>query len=430
MSKTLLFASLFASSVAMACPSGTELLVEKGQKYCLLKGKYLKSQLNLTSDHVYRLDDEGVFFGGDNKDNSVLRIQAGTKIVGEPKSFLAILRGSKIIAEGTKTNPIVFTTINTEARKRGEWGGIVLNGNAPINACKPDTALCEAISEGIKVEAVKFGGNDPMDSSGVLKYVRVEFAGYPMSQDNELNGITFNAVGEGTEVDYVQVNMNADDGVEFFGGTVNVKHLVLSNNEDDSMDWDMGFRGKIQYLLVKQADDSADNGIEADNFKSPMNAEPRSNPTISNATFLGGKNSAYGMLLRKGTAASIYNTIITGFKKACIDVDDAETFNHGATVSGQTVKASGLKMETSILFCNKTAENEDGDLWSTDKWLLAQDNKAIDPLLAGFYPQEGSPALGTGLTPEDLFFEPVDYIGAFASSEDNWEAGWTSMDLE
>lgn len=419
MLKTLSLATLVLSSAAMACPVGTTLLVENNQKYCLLKGKYLNSTLNLTSEHVYRIDDEGVFFGGDNKQNSVLRIQAGTKLVGEPKSFLAINRGSKIFAEGTKTKPIVFTSVNSANRKRGEWGGLVISGNAPINACKAGTQLCEAISEGIKVEQVKFGGNNPEDSSGVLRYVRLEFTGYPVSQDNELNGITFNAVGSGTEVDYVQVNMSADDGIEVFGGTVNLKHIVLTNIDDDSLDWDFGWQGKVQYMLVKQADDSADNGIEADNFKSPMNAEPRSNPTFSNATFLGGKNSSYGLLLRKGTAGAFYNTILTGFKKACIDIDDAETFKH-----------NGIKLESSIVYCTKTAEIEEGDLWMTTSWIMDQGNKTVDPLLAGFYPAENSPAIGNGTTPDDLFFEPVDYIGAFASAEDNWEAQWTSMDQE
>jgi len=205
-----------------------------------------------------------------------------------------------------------------------------------------------------------------------------------MSQDNELNGITFNAVGEGTEVDYIQVNMNADDGVEFFGGTVNVKHLVVTNNDDDSVDWDMGFRGKIQYLLSKQSDDAGDNGVEADNFKSPMNAQPRSNPTISNATFLGGKNSGYGLLLRKGTAASFHNTIVTGYKKACVDIDDVETFSNGASVNGGILSVNGLMMTTSLIFCAKNAESEAEDLWSTEAWLTSQGNKLLDPQLNGF----------------------------------------------
>jgi hypothetical protein len=416
MFKTILcLAAILFTSVALSCPSGTELLVENNQNYCLLKGRYLESELNLTSDFIYRLDDEGVFIGGDNKANSIIRIQEGTKIVGEPKSFLAIMRGSKIFAEGSQLKPIVFTTINTSNRKRGEWGGIVISGNAPINACKAGTSLCEAVSEGIKVEQIKFGGNDPMDNSGILRYVRVEFPGYPIAQDNELNGITFNAVGAGTEVDFVQVMMSADDGIEVFGGTVNLKHIVLSGIDDDSLDWDFGWQGKVQYLLAVQADDSADNGIEADNFKSPMNAEPRSNPTFSNATFIGGKNSAYGLLLRRGTAGVFLNTIITGFKKACVDIDDAETFNH-----------NGIKIENSLIFCTTSAEVEDGDLWVTSSWLEENHNYLLDPQLSGYYPLATSPAIGTGVTPDDLFFEPVDYIGAFSSDSDNWESGWTS----
>ena len=416
MSKLFGLFGLLFSAAAIACPSGTQLLVENNEKYCLLKGKYLNSNLVLTSNFTYRLDDEGVFIGGDNKQNSTLRIQAGTKIVGEPASFLAILRGSKIIAEGTKTRPIVFTSLKTVNRKRGDWGGLVINGNAPINACKSGTPLCEATSEGIKVEPVKFGGNNANDNSGILRYVRVEFAGYPVSQDNELNGITFNGVGAGTEVDYIQVNMNADDGVEFFGGTVNVKHLVLTNNEDDSLDWDMGYTGKIQYLLAKQSDDPSDNGVEADNFKSPMNAQPRSNPTIANATFMGGKNSAYGLMLRRGTAASFFNTIVTGFSKACIDIDDAETFSYG-----------GIKIEASILFCSKNTESEEGDLWSTELYLLSQGTIFTNPQLEGHYPSSLSPVHGKGVTPDDLFFDPTDYIGAFSGADDNWEAGWTSI---
>jgi hypothetical protein len=419
MLKMLSLASIFLSAAVMACPTGTQLLVENNQKFCLLKGKYLNSNLTLTSDFVYRLDDEGVFIGGDNKANSIVRIQAGTKIVGEPKSFMVVSRGSKIFAEGSKNKPIVFTSVNSENRKRGEWGGLVLNGNAPINACKPGTVLCEAVSEGIKVEQVFFGGNNKEDNSGILRYVRFEFTGYPISQDNELNGLTLNAVGSDTEIDYVQVNMSADDGIEVFGGTVNLKHIILSNIDDDSLDWDFGWQGNVQYLLANQADDSADNGIEADNFKSPMNAEPRSNPTISNATFIGGKNSAYGLLLRRGTAGAFYNTIITGFKKACIDIDDAETF-----------KNNGIKLESSIISCTKTAEIEEGDLFVTTNWIKDQGNLVEDPKLTGFFPAEGSPALGNGVTPEDLFFEPVDFIGAFASAEDNWEAGWTSFAQE
>lgn len=235
LASALVFAS-FAEFAHAACPSGTQSLgVVDGKERCSLRGKYLSADVTLTSENEYVLDG-GVFFGGNNKENSTLRIQAGTVIRGLPGAFLNIHRGSKIFAEGTASQPIVFTSIKTANRNRGEWGGLVLNGNAPINACKPGVAVCEAVSEGIKVEPVYFGGNDPEDNSGVLRYVRVEFAGYPISQDNELNGITFNAVGRGTTIEYIQVHMNSDDGIEFFGGTAQAKHVVLTANEDDSLD--------------------------------------------------------------------------------------------------------------------------------------------------------------------------------------------------
>lgn len=428
MNKLILLASLMlAKSVFAACPVGTEARgVLENKTLCALKGKYLSTDIVLTSDNAYVLED-GVFFGGDNKDNATLRIQAGTKIHGAPAAFLAILRGSKLYAEGTKENPIVFTSLKLTGQKRGDWGGLVLNGNAPINACNGTVPVCEAVSEGIKVEPVKFGGNNPEDSSGVLKYVRIEYGGYPISQDNELNGISFNGVGQNTEVDYVQVHMNADDGVEFFGGSVNVKHLVLTANEDDSLDWDMGWTGKVQYLIVDQGQDVVDNGIEADNLKSPMNASPRSMPEISNMTFIGSPKSAYGLLLRRGTGAIISNAIVTGFSKACIDIDDAETFKNGGVSSGASVQAVGIKMNHTILNCAKSFEEENGDLWSINTWFQGQEgNLEADPQLNVWVPKSLSPAIGKGVTPEDLYFEPVDFIGAIGSDKDNWTLNWTT----
>ncbi|HPI39892.1 MAG TPA: hypothetical protein PLJ21_03760, partial [Pseudobdellovibrionaceae bacterium] len=315
-------------------------------------------------------------------------------------------------------------------RKRGEWGGLVINGNAPINACAKGVAVCEAISEGIKSKEVKFGGNDSEDNSGVLKYVVVEFAGYPISQDNELNGISFNGVGSGTEVEYIQVHMNADDGVEFFGGTVNVKHVVLTANEDDSMDWDMGWVGKAQFVLIDQGQDAVDNGFEADNLKSPMNAEPRSNPIMSNVTMIGSSKSAYGMLLRRGTGAQLSNFIITGFSKACIDIDDSETFKNAASVNEQGVlTATGLAMSYSLMNCPKSFEAEANDPWSTESWYKSQvGNKLGNPELSGWLLSATSPAWNMGMTPDDFFFEPVDYIGAIGKTD--WTQGWVSKSLQ
>jgi hypothetical protein len=411
------------------CPKGT---VTKGhgseKEICAFtQKKYLGQEIILTSTNDY-LVESGLFIGGDNKDSSNLRIEAGTRILAQPGSFIAIMRGSKIYAEGNEKNPIIFTSAKLSNRKRGEWGGLVINGNAPINACKAGANVCEAISEGIKEETVMFGGNKADDNSGVLRYLRVEFGGYPIAPDNELNGITFNGVGNGTEVDYIQVNRNADDGVEFFGGTVNVKHLVLSSNDDDGLDWDMGWTGMGQHILITQADDVADNGFEADNLKSPMSAMPRSNPTLSNVTIIGGQKSGFGMLLRRGTGAQLSNIIITGFEKGCVDIDDAETFSHAGSAQDSKVLATGLKLSSAILGCVKAFEEEAGDPWSLSNWFHAQDNNQVgDPLLNGYIPTEKSLALGNGVTPENLFFDPVDHIGAVSSVDADWTLGWTSF---
>lgn len=414
MTKKLLISFLFAAgSLMAACPSGTESLgSQSGKERCALKGKYLSSQITLTAKNEYVLVD-GVFFGGDNQQSSKLYIEAGTKILGLPGSFLVIMRGSQIFAQGTAAKPIVFTSAQVEP-KRGDWGGLVLNGNAPINACAQGVSVCEAISEGIKVETVKFGGNNPADNSGVLKYTRFEYGGYPVSPDNELNGVTFNGVGNKTLVDYLQVHRNSDDGVEFFGGTVDAKHLVLSENEDDSLDWDMGWVGRVQHLLIIQASDSADNGIEADNLKSPMNALPRSNPSISNMTIIGSPKSAYGMLLRRGTSALIMNSIIIGSGKACIDIDDIETY-----------KNNGIKITNTLFQCQKNFEKEAEDLWSTEELFLAQEgNVTANAEFNKHLPTTTSP-IYTGVTPDDLFFDTVEHIGAIESVKQDWSKGWT-----
>jgi len=420
---------LAGASAYAACPQGTTAKgVIEGKTLCSLNQKdYLGQTLVLTSENHYLLES-GTFVGGDNSNSSTLRIEAGTKVLGNPGAFLSISRGSKIFAEGTRAKPIVFTSSKLTARKRGEWGGLVINGNAPINACAGSAAVCEAISEGIKERQVKFGGNNSTDDSGSLKYLRVEFAGYPISQDNELNGITFNAVGSQTSVSNIQVHMNADDGVEFFGGTVNVKNLVLTGNEDDSIDWDMGYTGKIQFAVIEQANDSADSGIEADNLKSPMNASPRANPTLSNMTFIGGSKSGYGLLLRRGTGINITNTIVSGFTKGCIDIDDTETFSNGGVVVGDKIQATGLQMSHTLLDCVKPFEIEANESWMIKNWFESQEgNRVAKANLQDWIPAAGSPALGNGVTPDDLFFDPVDYIGALSPFGDNWTAGWTTI---
>ena len=403
-----------------ACPAGTSNSPAKvdNKETCILSGTY-SSDLTLKASQSWVLSG-GVFIGGDNTDSATLTIQPGTKIVGQSGSdFLVINRGSKIDAAGTKSKPIVFTSSKAAGqRNRGDWGGLIINGNAPINGCNASTSLCEAEGEG---NTGLYGGNSVSDNSGVLKYVRVEFAGNEITPDNELNGIAFQGVGAGTLVDYVQVHMNADDGVEFFGGTVNAKHVVLTGNRDDSLDWVNGWVGKMQFVAVQQYDDQANNGIEGDNLKASQDASPRSNPILANMTFVGTTSEAAkggsGMLLRRGTGAEITNSVFTGFKTSCIDLDDAATF------------ASGNVMITNTFVdCSENFTVESSDGFNIESWFTSEStNKVVaDVGLNNFVPTSGSPLLGAGATPFDLFFDDVDYIGAVGSAAKDWTVGWTT----
>ncbi len=433
-SSLLLFLAFGLNAQAECDPSFSTSVGEvHGKEGCQFnKNLYVNSEITLTKDKVWLLKG-GVFIGGDNKDSSTITIEPGTKIVGERgDDFLSISRGSKIFAKGTKNEPIIFTSAKETNRKRGEWGGLILNGNAPINGCliedgKADQGSCTDTGEG---QTGNYGGNNPEDSSGVLEYVRVEFAGFEISTDNELNGISFYGVGSGTTVNHIQVHMNADDGVEFYGGTVNVKNVLLTGIRDDSLDWTYGWVGKAQFVIIHQYDDEGNNGIEADNRESKMNSIPRSNPILSNLTMIGtsaeGPKGGEGILLRHGTAAEIYNTVVTGFKKSCFDMDSKETFE---------VAGNNTVMENVYLSCDKNIKinDEDGfsDLFNLDTWFLEEQfgNKMVADLkMNKWVPQAGSPLLENGEAPIDteLFFDEVDFIGAVRDADSDWTQGWTT----
>ena len=239
---------------------------------CSVEGEFT-SDLTFTNDKTWRL--VGGVFIGDDVEETVLTIEPGTKIVAksqkvEQRHSLCIRRGSKIMADGTREEPIVFTSqASVGERSPQDWGGIIINGRAPINVG------AEAEGEG---GTGKYGGTDPEDSSGTLRYVRVEFAGFPVTPENELNSIAFQGVGSGTTVEYIQTHMGSDDGFEFFGGTVNAKYLVATGIDDDSFDWTDGWTGNAQFLIAQQYAGRGDQGIEADNNGDANDAAPMSNP--------------------------------------------------------------------------------------------------------------------------------------------------------
>ncbi len=220
--------------------------VDPGDEVVVLTGTVVDN-LTLTADTEYLI--RGGVFIGDGTNTTVLTIEPGTVLYGESATngMLVINRGSRIMAEGTALAPIVMTSDKAAgSRGRSDWGGLIINGRAPLNSGD------EAFGEG---GTGAYGGNVPTDNSGVLKYVRVEYAGREISPDNELNGIAFQGVGSGTLVDYVQVHMGKDDGMEFFGGTVNVKHVLVTGCADDQVDWTDGWQGKGQFIAIQQDGD-------------------------------------------------------------------------------------------------------------------------------------------------------------------------------
>lgn len=359
---------------------------------------------------------------GDDVNETLLTILPGTIIYGEgaTSGFLAIARSSKIFAEGTAAEPIIFTSDSATGPGRGQWGGLILNGRAPINAG------LEAEGEG---GTGKYGGTNAADNSGILRYVRIEYGGTEISTDNEVNGLTLGGVGNATEIDYVQIHANLDDGIEFFGGNVNVKHLVVSCPGDDAIDWDTGYTGLIQFAVVTQGCDLlGNNGIEADNGEADHDATPRSSPTLSNLTFVGnltGADSPNGILLRRGTDATIANAIVTDFASACLAIRDDATY------------AADPQIDHTIFDCANDFETGDTDS-EEDVFNAGTGNSMADPQLTNtslagndpnFAPASGSPAASGGDVPAGSFFEAATYLGAFDPAGADWTDGWTNFDL-
>ena len=368
---------------------------------------------------------EGPVFVGDGTEETVLKIEPGTTLLAGPgdPTFLTIRQNSDIMAEGTVSEPIVMTPVGDDTA-RGQWGGLIINGNAPLNT--GETAEGEGGTG-------TYGGDDPEDNSGVLKYVRVEYAGDQISPENELNGIAFQGVGSETTISHIQVHRNSDDGVEFFGGTAEAKYLYLTEEGDDSLDWTDGWQGKVQHVVIHQGADDADRGIEADNLEQSPNATPRSQPTISNMTVIGSEASSEGVLFRRGTGVKLYNVLIGGAGNGCIDLDSEATYNNG--YSGGSYTGNLTIQNSKIGGCGSNfTEDAEGFTppFTVGEWYGNWDsNMTGTPNLesvsnADYRPSSGSDAAMTqGIQPEgDNFFDSTSYIGGVDPS-DNWLDGWT-----
>ncbi|HSN72377.1 MAG TPA: hypothetical protein VLT59_12765, partial [Steroidobacteraceae bacterium] len=360
-----------------ACPAGT---IDVGNTtlpggfsgtmdICQLERRYT-TDVTLTNDNVYILQSgfPGTYIGnGEANDldpsndlNVTLTIEPGTLVLGSEQEALIVTRGSQIQAVGTAANPIVFSSRKQFDDWRqtgdpdsgfGEWAGLALMGYGQENRC-PQVAFteCDIRAEG---DIGYYGGNDDADSSGRIEYALVLHAGNDIDGNgNELNLFTLFGVGSGTQLSHIQVHRGLDDGIEFFGGTASIKYAVITDADDDSLDWGQGWRGNAQFVAIRQSPQSADKLIEADNDADNNTAIPISAPTIANLTAVGFLNPAQsgsaGVQLRRGTFAKIYNSIVTVSRNYCLRVETAA--GGAALTSGDSVIAN------SILFCPDSTE--------------------------------------------------------------------------
>lgn len=409
-----------------------------------------------TADKIWRLNGFVRVQSG-----VVLTIEPGTVIIGNRanKGTLIIQRGGRIIAEGTAQKPIVFTSErNPGEREPGDWGGVVICGRAPNN-------------QGTDIEleggyGAVHGGNIPDDNSGILKYVRIEFAGTPIQPNQEVNSLTLGSVGSGTTIEHVQCSFGLDDSFEWFGGTVNAKYLVAYRGLDDDFDVDFGHSGKVQFALgirgATLADQSGSNGFEADNDGAGSSLTPFTKTVFANVTLIGPKKAPetaiqtqfqHAAQIRRNCMLSIYNSFMTGYPNGLF-IDDAKPGSSQHALNGdlqiRNLILAGVQGWGNNSWGGATG-NSFGPLKQVDAnvaqgfeintWyntpayknmiLTGWQDAGID---ASIY-DLGSPGLtltaGSMLlnmadwtnTPKaDSFFEKVPFVGAFGTTD--WTEGW------
>lgn len=377
--------AVVATNSAGSSAAGTALIQTEAEPETVVQVTTdILSDVTWTADRTYVLN-QPVFVGVDCGPDpaaplagcveATLTIEPGTTIVGKTDvpqgvrgAYLVVNRGSRLVADATgadraptEAETIVFTSNNPLGqRASADWGGLIVNGRAPTNAG------AEATGEG---DSGLYGGVDVDDDSGILRGVRIEFAGDDVTATDQLNGLALQGVGAGTTVSYVQIHYNEDDGIEPFGGTVSVDHLVVTGIGDDSVDGTDGYRGFMQFIVGQHRGLNADNGFEISNNGDQPDATPKSTAVIANATMIGagqnvvtgdiaGAESDNGIQFREGSNYRIYNSIITGFGEGGFCIRDAQTITNAQNrLNGDTDPATTLSAEGLILWNNQVADD-------------------------------------------------------------------------
>jgi hypothetical protein len=387
-----------------------------------------------------------------------LTIPAGTIIQGVPAATLCIKRGATILAEGTWNQPIIFTSSEAPGdRLPGDWGGVVILGNARVNQPNP-------VIEGGIIAQGQYGGTDDADNSGVFKYVRIEFAGYRFALNNEINGLTLGGVGSGTEIHHVQVSYGFDDSFECFGGTVNLHHLVAFAGLDDEFDTDFGYRGKCQFLFglrdPAQFDATGEsNGFESDNDGTGTSAWPQTAPIYSNVTLVGplyvadplpvGNKFQHAGLLRRNSRTSVFNSVMAGYPRGMSLRNLSVTKAQQDTLRFDNNEVTGNYLYAANMIHDRANWLSVAGNAGLGGWLIAHAN--LDtivrvPSVVGLgatmalnspdaVPQAGSVLIGTASWADDYLadssFQQVTYRGAFDPAlpmSGQWTAWWTNFD--
>ena len=399
-------------------------------------------------------------------DGATLTIEAGTRIEGEKstRGALIVTRGTKLMANGTKEKPIVFTS-DSSTPSAGDWGGIVMLGRAKTNNSFNGAAGIGEIEGGVNnADGLGlYGGADDADNSGSLQYVRIEYAGYAFLPDKELNSLTLGAVGSGTTIDYVQVSYALDDAFEWFGGTVNCSHLIAYKTLDDDFDSDNGYRGNVQFGIVlrdsSRADISKVEAFESDNDANGSDLRPQTAPVFSNITAIGPRekinntgNSLYNAAaqLRRNTSLSVFNSVIMGWPAGLLIDASKGTPVHGNITAGklviQNTTIAGSAAPTK--FADNTGVATEWTNTDLSNWfgaaahhneILAENAEvkladAFNYANPDFTPLAGSPLLNSASFAHAKVasgFTPVTFrgaVGAAGTPEGDWWKGWTSFD--
>jgi hypothetical protein len=434
---TMLLVLMFACRKSgYETPSGPEIIRDNGGG---------TGTVTWTSEQDYLV--EGLVFVNDGQE---LTIEAGTVVrfkagQGSAASALIVARGGKIFAEGSESKPIIFTTEDDDLEgsvpvdATGLWGGLIILGNARLNLSAGESHV-----EGIPVYEPRgvFGGYNDEDDSGVLRYLSIRHGGTNIGEGNEINGLTLAAVGNRTIVEHIEVISNTDDGVEAFGGTVNMRYISIAFCGDDAFDFDLGYRGKVQFVLGIQYFNRGDKLLEIDGGTDPVTGTPYSQPIMFNATLIGRGPADVERLAAFGrnAAGTVANSLLIE-QRFGVEIE----YVPGAESCYQQFTDGRLKLESNMFFQTSGNDPEnvlriraaagvptDDQQNTLSSYFTQAGNKLEDPGIQvenGYFNIFPKGNIFDGLvSPPDEWFSATTFKGAFYTY--SWVEGWTLLNQE